>query len=278
MRSIRCVPTETMREVIGDEPIARAEAVPIASFAKLVHEVANLSYLNKDHLLFFRGQALDHRNKAGSSTLYPSIYRGERVTREQLDLAVSILKTSSARLCALFEAERLTGHGDVRRRRYVQWSILQHYEVCATPLLDLTHSLLVACSFAFLSAEQEDPIIFVLGLPYITNRISINSEHDVVNVRLLSICPPEALRPYFQEGYVAGTDDVLDNFDSKTELDFNSRLLAKFRLTGKRGSFWPSGVRPYKREVLFPSNDPVQELCMRIGKEVEIGDSPGLLG
>ena len=128
----------------------------------------------------------------------------------------------------------------MRRRKYVQWSILQHYEVCATPLLDLTHSLLVACSFAFLSGASE-PLVLVFGLPFFTNRISINSEHDLVNVRLLSICPPEALRPYFQEGYLAGTDGVLAEFDSKTELDFANRLVAK---PGARSCALPERVVP----------------------------------
>ena len=73
-------------------------------------------------------------------------------------------------------------HAEVRRRRCIQWSILQHYEVCPTPLLDLTHSLRVACSFAFLNSEDADPLVFVFGLPYITNRVSINSEQDLISL------------------------------------------------------------------------------------------------
>lgn len=278
MRSIKGVPTKTMTAVIGDTPVQRADAVPIGSFSDLVREVAQLSYLNKDHLLFFRGQARDHRNKAGSSTLYPSIYRGERVSREQLDLSFSILDSSASRLCALFKSEELSGHRDVRRRRYVQWSILQHYEVCSTPLLDLTHSLLVACSFAFLATKEGDPFVFVFGLPYVTNRISVNSEHDIVNVRLLSICPPAALRPYFQEGYLAGTDEVRAEFDSKSELDLNNRLIAKFRLVNGRKRFWDGGVRAYGLGVLYPDDDRVRHLCESIKTDVGTGVSAGLVG
>ena len=69
----------------------------------------------------------------------------------------------------------------------MQWSILQHYEVCGTPLIDFTHSFRVACSFAQLENESDRAYIYVFGLPYITNRISINSEHDLINIRLLSI-------------------------------------------------------------------------------------------
>lgn len=279
MRTIKGVLTEEIAKEIGDLLVARAAPVPVESYRDLVRQVARLSYLNKDHLLFFRGQAEDYQNKAGSSTVYPSIYRGERVTREQLELALSVLDTSSARLKELFETEGIDGHADVKRRRYVQWSILQHYEVCATPLLDLTHSLLVACSFAFLAAEGEDPVVLVFGLPYITNRISINSEHELVTVRLLSICPPEALRPYFQEGYLAGTEDVTMDFESKTELDFSHRLIAKFQLPRPQREFFGRGsVRPYRRDVLYPESDRVYDLCTQIKGEVDVGVSPGLIG
>lgn len=77
----------------------------------------------------------------------------------------------------------------------------------------------------------------MFGFPYLTNRISFNSEHDIVNIRLLSICPPEAYRPHFQEGYLAGTDEITDNYERKIELDFNNRLIIKFELPVEK-TFW----------------------------------------
>lgn len=278
MRSITGVLTKELENHTGSATIARAEPFPVSSFRELVEHIARLSYLNKDNLLFFRGQAKDFRNKAGASTIYPTIYRGERVSREQLDLSFSVLETAASRLCDALDGRNIPSHRDVRRRRYIQWSILQHYEVCATPLLDLTHSLRVACSFAFLSAQDSDPFVMVMGLPYVTNRISINSEHDLVNVRLLSICPPEALRPYFQEGYVAGTDEVMMDFESKSELDFNNRLVAKFQLTGGNRSFWSSGFRAYPRNVLYPPDDVIQEICETLKTDVGTGLSAGRVG
>ena len=278
MRNITGALTPELEAHAKDEPVARVDAYPVATFRELVEHVAHLSYRNKDHLLFFRGQARDFRNKAHSSTVYPTIYRGERVSREQLDLSFSVLETAAARLCDILEQEAVEGHRDVRRRRYIQWSILQHYEVCATPLLDLTHSLRVACSFASLSAGKAEPYVFVFGLPYVSNRISINSEHDLVNIRLLSICPPEALRPYFQEGYLAGTDEVLMDFDSKSELDFSNRLIAKFRLTGVRAGFWSDGFRPYPKKVLYPSGDRILNLCDTLKSEVGTGVTAGRVG
>lgn len=278
MRSITGSLTPELERHLGQKAVTRARAYPVDSFRGLVEHVARLSYLNKDHLLFFRGQSRDFKNKANASTVYPSIYRGERVSRDQLDLSFSVLETASARLCDALESEGIGSYRDVRRRRYIQWSILQHYEVCATPLLDLTHSLRVACSFAFQSTHTGDPYVLVFGLPYMTNRISVNSEHDLVNIRLLSICPPEALRPYFQEGYMAGTDEVLMDFDSKSELDFNNRLIAKFRLRGGRKDFWRDGFRPYPKKVLFPPSDQITGLCSGLKQDVGTGVSAGRVG
>ncbi len=119
--------------------------------------------------------------------------------------------------------------------------------------------------------------VFVFGLPYITNRISINSEHDLVNVRLLSICPPDALRPYFQQGYLAGTEDITSDYDSKTELDFRNRLIAKFEIpTGTR--FWGKGFSSIPNSVLYPKGDRIGKLCKAIHVSLESDLRPGEIG
>ena len=256
--------------------LPKSRPLYVDTFRELVQETAGLAYLNKDHMLFFRGQAEDYTNKAGASTLYPGIYRGERVPKMQLELSWDILTTAAGRLCDSLKKAGINGHQDVRRRPFIQWSILQHYEVCPTPLLDLTQSLRVACSFAFLS-KRARPVVMAVGLPYVTNRISINSEHDVVNVRLLGICPPDALRPLFQEGFLAGTDGITTDFDSKSELDFNNRLLGKYRL-GDRKQFWQGGFKPVSKAVLYPNDDPIQEICEDLKGDLATGVAPGRLG
>jgi len=110
-----------------------------------------------------------------------------------------------------------------------------------------------------------------------TNRISINSEHDIVNIRLLSICPPAALRPYFQEGYLAGTPDVTTEFDSKTELDFRNRLIAKFAIPRAKG-FWGSGFDQIPESALYPKGDSMLEMCASLKTELSTELLPGDLG
>jgi uncharacterized protein YutE (UPF0331/DUF86 family) len=269
--------TQELSDFVRDQPVTKVDAFPVPTFQKLMDHVSRLAYLNKDYLLFFRGQGNDFKNKAGASTFYPSIYRGDRLSRGELDLRFDILSSAARRLFTALEEAQIEGYQDVKRRKYVQWSVLQHYEVCPTPLLDLTHSVRVACSFAFLSTQNKDAYVLVFGLPYITNRISINSEHDIVNIRLLSICPPDALRPYYQEGYLAGTDEVTTEYDSKDELDFNNRLIAKFRLINDR-IFWGKGFDAIPKSALYPSGDRVKEICDRIKGELGTEVEPGRLG
>ena len=83
MRSITGQLTPELKNHIADGNVGTAPGYPIQSYGDLVEHVARLSYLNTDFLLFFRGQGRDFRNKAGSSQIYPSIYRGERVSRLQ---------------------------------------------------------------------------------------------------------------------------------------------------------------------------------------------------
>lgn len=159
----------------------------------------------------------------------------------------------------------------------MQWGILQHYEVCHTPLLDVTHSLRVACSFAQMKKTGGRAFVYVFGLPHVPNRISINSEHDIVNVRLLSICPPDALRPHFQEGYMVGTTDITYEYDNKTELDFKNRLIAKFSIPDTK-AFWGAGFNIIPQNALYPKGDRILRLCEEIKADIKDELLPGDMG
>jgi hypothetical protein len=268
MRTIKPSLTSELKVHCGTKPIWRASAFPISNFKVLVQHVARLAYLNRDELLFFRGQDKDYQTKAGGTTLYPSVYREDALAARELRHRFELLEQAGRLLAMKFKKAKIDGHRELSHKRYVQWSILQHYEVLATPLLDITQSLRVACSFAQLKSTDSECYVYVLGLPYITNRISINSEHDLVNVRLLSICPPAALRPYFQEGYVAGTADITTDFESKTELDFRNRLIAKFAIPSVQ-NFWGTGFDQIPETALFPKRDEILELCDQLKSELK---------
>ena len=242
---------------------------PISTFRQLVEQVAKLSFLNKDYLLFYRGQKNDYRNKANSSTFYPTIYRGEYLTQAELDYRFDKLESASKILVNLLSTNHIDGISEIKRKKFIQWSLLQHYEVTETPLVDVTQSLRVACSFAQLENEEDTAYIYVFGLPYYSNRISINSEHDLINIRLLSISPPQALRPYFQEGYLVGTDDITNDYTYKNELDLNNRLIAKFEIPNKK-RFWGRDFDPIPKSALYPKSDVIEKICKQIGGKLVI--------
>jgi len=246
----------------------------IETFRELVEQVAKLSFLNKDFLLFYRGQKYDYKNKANKSTFYPTIYRGEYLTQAELDFRFDKLDSASKILVDLLSENKVDGISEIKRKKLIQWSLLQHYEVTETPLIDLTQSLRVACSFANLDNNDDTAFIYVFGLPYYTNRISTNSEHDLINIRLLSICPPQALRPYFQEGYLVGTDDVTNDYAYKNELDLNNRLIAKFEIPNSE-KFWGDDFNKIPESALYPINDIIEKICKQIAAKlvVEIGSA-----
>ena len=98
-------------------------------------------------------------------------------------------------------------------------------------------------------------------------------------MRLLSICPPEALRPHFQEGYVVGTLDITTEYERKSELDFNRRLIRKFSIPND-SRFWGEKDSPIPKELLYPDADDlvlivcqgIKEFSDRMARPGDIGD------
>lgn len=269
MHSIEPALTPELQRHVGKMPVWRAKPFEVNTYRAFVEHVARLSYANPKQLLFFRGQDKDFQSRAGGSTIYPAIYRGDNVARRELQYRFAQLDEAARILATRLKSATIEGHRDVARKKYIQWSILQHYEVVPTPLLDVTHSLRVACSFAQHGSTDPTCYVYVLGLPFTSNRISIDSEDDIVNIRLLSICPPDALRPYFQEGYMVGTPDTTVDFDSKTELDFRNRLVAKFAIPRAPAHFWGKDFSATPMTALYPHGDQMLELCAGIREEVQ---------
>ncbi|HFC93183.1 MAG TPA: FRG domain-containing protein [Leucothrix mucor] len=275
MRQIDSHLPDKVKRYFGNVSVAESDGFPVKTFKDLVEISASISYLNKDYLIFYRGQNTDYKNKAGRSTFYPTIYRGDPLRRKEIDYRFGVLNDSCRVLKAKFQENEVEGFHELKRKKLIQWSVLQHYEVCDTPLMDFTQSLRVAASFAQLNSEKKESYLYAFGLPYMTNRIASNSEHDLVNVRLLSICPPLALRPYYQEGYLAGTEDIESEYDDKTELDFNRRLIAKFRIPNSK-AFWGDEFSPIPESALYPDKDKIKKLCeeirLEVNDELESGD------
>jgi hypothetical protein len=249
------------------------------SFLDLATKIAELQFRNRDVVLLFRGQRSDHRNKSNNTTLKPSLFRprpgetrnpGHRTLTDRFDK----LKKAETGLLDRYQEQELLGLDRLKRQQILRWSILQHYEVCATPLLDFTHSLRVAASFASLDSDDE-AFVFVIGVPNLSGAITASAEAGLQIVRLSSVCPPTAIRPHIQEGYLLGEYPELSGVAQKQnyyhyEIDIGRRLVAKFRFNPKK--FWLSHTFPQVgRDALYPaaSNDPLFKLALEVKSTLE---------
>jgi hypothetical protein len=238
----------------------------VDTFPQLVREIAELSYRNPEQVLFFRGQSREHlkaaRGEKMQSSFYPEIYRspGRSLSNRELGERFDRLDMLSARLHARLKTVGIQGHEKLAKFPELIWAILQHYNVCATPLLDLTHSLRVAASFA-LNGSESGGVIYAFGLPHPNGSITYSVEHELLNIRLLSICPPEAQRPYFQEGFLVGSFPAR-RLRKYRSLDVGVRLIAKFKLPVR--DFWNSDFHAIPTQALYPLQDQMEEICMEL--------------
>lgn len=239
-------------------PLACKDGHPVRSYVELLRKVAALSYHNSRFQLLFRGQRKDHRinmkgEPANRSSLYPSILRPIAGPRRDLLLESRFERLARAEA---YLGEEL-GDQDVRTLRIVRWAILQHYEVCETPLLDATLALQTALTFATSDSKSGDGFVYVFAVPQLTGPVSISTESMTQTVDLSQVCPADALRPHFQSGVlICDYPEYTNRHETHNKLGFvaNSfacRLLSKFHLLDIGN--WPSeGFTPTSKKILFP--------------------------
>ena len=271
---------------------AKASAVrkggghPVKSFFELAKKVAEIQFMNRDLHFLFRGQTEDHKTKKrGASLLKAEIFRlnahkphnaKNRVPSPgDMTVRFELLGRMERELVAGYEKAKLPGIERLKRYRAVRWAILQHYDVCATPLLDVTQSLRVATSFAMLNNETKEAFLFVFGVPNISGATTASSEAGLQILRLASVCPPDAVRPHLQEGYLLGAYPDLSDLDDRDpheyhELDFGRRLVAKFRFNPSDLSNDDRFVR-LKEADLYPKSDDdlLRKICADLGSNAK---------
>lgn len=227
----------------------------VRNYRELMERVAALSFKNPEFVLFYRGQQHDFHDFNNATTLYPSIFRArDHLSGEELFNRFNKLSKAEEEISRRYDYPE-EGARRIKTYRILRWSIIQHYEICATPLLDVTHSLRVACSFAHTEGAQGESFIYVLGLPQISGSVTASSEHGIQIIRLLSICPPRALRPHYQEGYLIGDFPTIGYREKleyeRGEVDFAQRLICKFRLLDKQ-HFWDDDFQAIPARYLYP--------------------------
>jgi hypothetical protein len=224
--------------------IRKNGACPVRNFMDLANKIAELQFRNRDFILMFRGQHQDYRNRSGATSLKSSLMRAadsaRTVTESDIERRFRKLAVAEQVLVAEYRRQGLLGRERLERQRILRWAILQHYEICQTPLLDVTQSLRIAASFASHNAGRQ-AYLLVLGIPRVSGAVTASAEAGLQIVCLASVCPPSAVRPHIQEGYLLGEyPDVASPeqqlFYSHAEMDFGRRLIAKFSF--EPDQFW----------------------------------------
>ncbi len=258
--------------------IRRGPGHRVKFYLELARKIAELQFRNREHVLLLRGQTGDYGNLQHSTTLKPSLFRPTKGSRKNPGRAEIIsrfaqLRKAEEKLVAKYVRDGHLGKDRLKKHQSVRWSILQHYEVCPTPLLDVTHSLRIACSFASLGAKG-DGYVYVLGAPNLSGAITAGVEAGLQIIRLSSVCPPSAVRPHIQEGYLLGIYSEMIGPEQKElyehyEIDFGRRLVAKFVFNP--ATFWKDDNFPLVKErALYPSasEDPIFQLALEVKAEL----------
>jgi hypothetical protein len=243
--------------------VRESQGYRVTSFRMLVSLVAELGYLNRSYNLLFRGQGGDFRDRNGRTVIYPTLHRPKRghaqlrkatleAREKALEAAVETLRRSRERL-------EVASPGLYKHREY-QLALLQHYGIRKTPLVDATHSLRVATSFAMPDRSSGEGYLFVLGLPHAQGSISHFIDQDMVLVKLQNVCPPEALRPHYQEGYLLGRLSRTATKDAGDNAAY--RVIAKYHLVNEAGAFWDADFQPLPTSALLPKDDPFEKILV----------------
>jgi len=244
--------------------IARSEPLRVRNYAELIEHTAALSYRNRGLFPLYRGQDRDHQTKRSGdqptqSKILSSFYRpprGKSVLSKPLrEERIEALDSARLEFLELIRKQRneqgwVLSVSALEVHHELAWAILQHYGIVPTPLLDLTQSLHVACSFAAAGAGAE-AVLYMFGVEAVNPTISYsyNGEHEVI--RLSGVMPQMAKRPFYQEAFLLG-DFPLTRCLKDASLNFAVRLLAKFSVSPGDPDFWPAGMSSLPEALLFP--------------------------
>jgi hypothetical protein len=245
---------QTTLQLASVAQIRQSKGHRISRYNDLVTCIAELGFFNQHLNLLYRGQSKDYLDKRYNRTkIYPSIFRPERdngrVTKDLLETRFEGL--SDIRNALRKGRSQISVHKGLSGYNEYYIALIQHYEIHSTPLIDLTQSLRVAATFALRNSKKG--YVYVIGLPHPQGSISHFIDQDIVLVKLQNVCPPSALRPHYQEGYLAGKMPITQSKQGGDNLA--RRLVGKYLIDNTDNKFWNAGFSAIPEKALFPIND-----------------------
>jgi len=245
---------------IGINRIIGTDPMQVNTYSEMADMVSKLAWFNRQYVLFFRGQGEEYNVGSRFPTVYPTYFRKYILKAMSFE---DLMYTLSNKQDELKEKNhnrqpRFHGASSVFESLHVRWALLQHYNICDTPLVDITQSLHVAASFA-LQKESKDTvktgIVYVFALPWPSRHYHRNKEEDIFLVRLAGVTPPQAKRPYRQEAYTVMSRDVdFKKRDNLERYDLAKRLVCKFEINDSK-DFWGDFLQPLPVSFLVPRDD-----------------------
>lgn len=243
-----------------------APVKPVSSYWTLVTLTSKIAAANPGYMLCYRGQQNDfHLGNQIGHVLCPTLWRTN--PEADFDTKCATLLSKDQQFMQSYKSYEKADSRIVELMKetpLARWALLQHYGVCDTPLLDLTRSLQVACSFAS-GGDDGVGYVYVLGLPYQNQAITTDTESDITCMSLLGVTPSNARRPLVQEGYLACDGNWwrvysrADRYSGDRDVDFSSRLLAVIQVY-LGGSFWESCPNEaLTDDLLMPEDDPFMD-------------------
>ena len=273
--------------IVDFTPPSRDEGNRVDSYPELLEKIASIKFNNPAFEIFFRGQSKDYSiNASGgqgsTSSLYPSIFRNvpnkppssissPDITRKRFE----ILDQATQHFIDLVD-EQLENYEKriFKRIPILRWAILQHYEICDTPLLDVTPTLNIALSFA-IGAGNDPFYLYGIAMPRQTQVVTTSIIAETTSINLTQICPPSFHRPHFQNGYLLGEYPSVINYETqergetKSAYNFSRRLIAKFIITNPN-SILETGFDKLDNEILLPNaNDKLMPIVKEVGNRIE---------
>lgn len=229
----------------------------IKSFKELVENVALLAKKNNQYDIYFRGQRKDCKDKNGRTYVYPSICRPNRNANNSLKKRIRT-NTIEKRYEELLKFSDYFRNNSSYKDSFYEYyfALIQHYELLPTPLIDITQSIRTAATFAL--DNSETGFFYIFGLPYAQGSISHFIDLNIVLVKLQSVCPENANRPHYQEGFLVGR---LPFHPKKSAGDnLARRMIAKFYLDNTDGDFWDENFRPLPNDLIKPPDDEFKKI------------------
>jgi hypothetical protein len=256
---------------VKPEEAAKAPLFPVKTYTELVSLAAKVSYGNRAMFPLFRGQRMEYLtcSSAPRTKLQPSLDRpccGDvRLKKEVRQQRIDALDEATEELKMTAKKHFNIKNFDIEHFHEISWGILQHYGILPTPLLDLTQSLHIACSFAALDNDTDTGVVYMLGIEELSPAISFSYFNRSLVMRLSSVMPDRALRPLYQEGYLIA--NFPRSYWGDDKQDFSNRLLAKFSFNPHNKTFWDKGFGKIPKDVLLPKNDSMIALLEPLSKK-----------